>query len=367
MDTKSSDYKLFCDRILKGEEGVFFSVKNDLVGHQTYSGIGDKEQANFDKGPFPLFSINSFKGDKSHQWHFADFKQSMNQLKTERIEALEAFESELCIDRLSDFTGEIEASFKQKVETLKRAAENGEFWVANFTQSLGGELRPGTNVKLEALKLFYEFLKLNQNHCGGVVITSELIFCSLSPETFILQDSNLLKAFPIKGTGTEIDLKNSEKEIAELSMITDLMRNDLGQICDKVWVERERYLTQEQGFFHARAEVQGQLKTHGFNFNDLISLLPAGSISGAPKTRVLSLLKKLERFDRDFYTGTFGVRLGRDKTLLNILIRTLFLDKKKNTWNFPVGAGITIESKPEDEWKETLQKAEILKKITQPE
>jgi anthranilate/para-aminobenzoate synthase component I len=355
-----ADYKSFCDQIIKGQEGVFFSVKNDLVGHHTYTGMGAKQLANFDDGPFPLFSINSFKGDISYHWHFEDFNYVAEQTEIEQIEALETFQSALGIKCLSDYTKESQASFETKIESLKEAARAGEFWVANFTQSLGAKFSSDTDVRREALKVFYEFLKLNQNHCGGVVVTDELIFCSLSPETFIIQDCETVKTFPIKGTGTETELLSSEKEIAELNMITDLMRNDLGQICDKVWMGRERYLTQEQGFFHARAEVQGHLKNDRLDFSDFKKLLPAGSISGAPKVRVLSILKDLESFDRGFYTGTFGVRLSPDKTLLNILIRTLFLDAETQSWNFPVGAGITIESDAEGEWKETLQKAQIL-------
>jgi para-aminobenzoate synthetase component 1 len=183
----------------------------------------------------------------------------------------------------------------------------------------------------------------------------------LSPETFLVQSENQLKTYPIKGTGTKDFLEHSEKEISELHMITDLMRNDLGKICNKVWLERERYLTEEAGFYHARAEVCGTLAQSALSWKDYKELLPAGSISGAPKARVLKLLKTAESFDRGFYTGTFGVRLSPQKSIFNILIRTLFIDAVQNTWNFPVGAGITIESDPKSEWQETLQKAQILK------
>jgi anthranilate/para-aminobenzoate synthase component I len=128
-----------------------------------------------------------------------------------------------------------------------------------------------------------------------------------------------------------------------------------------VWLQRERYLTPENNFYHARAEVCGTLPTAELEWDAFKKLLPAGSISGAPKMRVLRLLKELESFDRDFYTGTFGVRLSPKKSIFNILIRTLFLDEELKTWSFPVGAGITIESDPVAEWKETLQKAEILR------
>ncbi len=358
---ESATYQSFVKKILAGEEGVFFSVKNEVTGHKAYIGTGAKVKADFDTGPFPLFSVNSFDGESRHHWHFENFEAVEISNQTESIAALEGFDNTLDVNNLADFTGENKNSFTHKVEALQQAARAGEFWVANFTQNLSGKVPVDKDKRVLALKVFYEFLKLNKNHCGGVFVTKEQIFCSLSPETFLLQNEQELRVFPIKGTGSEAELKASEKERAELNMITDLMRNDLGQICEQVWVERERYLTEESGFFHARSEVCGQLKHKNFTENDFKKLLPAGSISGAPKKRVLSLLKRLESFDRQYYTGTFGVRLSSEKSLFNILIRTLFLDVKRPEWSFPVGAGITIESKPEAEWQETLQKAEILK------
>jgi len=358
---KRATYQSFVKKILAGEEGVFFSVKNDITGHKAYIGIGSKAKADFNTGPFPFFSVNSFDGQSRHHWHFENFESVEILSPTVAIPELEGFNTTLDVNDLADFTGENKNSFTKKVEALQQAARAGEFWVANFTQNLSGKLPVDTDNRIIALKVFYEFLKLNKNHCGGVFVANDQIFCSLSPETFLLQNKQELRTFPIKGTGSEAELKASEKERAELNMITDLMRNDLGQICEKVWVERERYLTEESGFFHARAEVCGQLKRKSFTESDFKKLLPAGSISGAPKKRVLSLLKRLESFDRRYYTGTFGVRLNPEKSLFNILIRTLFLDVNKPEWSFPVGAGITIESNPEAEWEETLQKAQILK------
>lgn len=354
-------FKSFTETILAGEEGVFLSVKNEVAGHKVYVGSGSKTKADFNQGPFPFFSVNSFNGQNHHHWHFENFSITEITRKQGLIPDLEAFEIDLNISDLELFTGESATSFARKVKQLQQAAAAGEFWVANFTQNISGTLPAKTNQKMLALKVFYEFLKLNKNHCGGVFITKEQIFCSLSPETFLLQNQQSVRTFPIKGTGTKADLERSGKEQAELSMITDLMRNDLGQICEKVWVERERYLTEENGFFHARAEVFGELKNKTFTERDFKKLLPAGSISGAPKARVLKLLKASESFDRQYYTGTFGVRLSPEKSLFNILIRTLFLNVEKPEWSFPVGAGITIESDPEAEWNETLQKAQIFK------
>jgi para-aminobenzoate synthetase component 1 len=354
-------FKSFTEKVLKEEEGVFFSVKNEIVGHKIYTGSGLKLEADFDAGPFPLFSVNNFKGEKSHHWHFQNFSETSQTAPLENIETLESMAIDLDLNDLTSLAGETQASFVSRVEALQASARAGEFWVANFTQPLGGTLNEKVVARMLALKVFYEFLKLGKNHCGGVVITKEQIFCSLSPETFLVQNHSQLQTFPIKGTGSKLELEKSIKEIAELHMITDLMRNDLGQICEKVWLQRERYLTPENNFYHARAEVCGTLPSNQLHWADYTRLLPAGSISGAPKARVLNLLASAENFNRDFYTGTFGVRLSPEKSIFNILIRTLFLNEAERTWSFPVGAGITIESAPVAEWAETLQKAGILR------
>ena len=83
--------------------------------------------------------------------------------------------------------------------------------------------------------------------------------------------------------------------------------------------------------------------------------MQAGSISGAAKDRVVGKSFEVESFDRGFYTGTFGIKFAPDRAVWNVLIRTLFLEG--NCWRFPVGAGITYQSDPVSEWKETLAKA----------
>ena len=345
----------FSKRVLAGEEAVLFSIKNEVVGHQLYCGLGPKQTADFNHGPFPLFSVNDYKGTSSYHWHFTEFYE----VQMESLPVLEALAFEL--DDLASYASETLSSFSHKVARLQQLEQDGEFWVANLTQNLSGPLPKTVSLSALALQTFVAFLTLEKNHCGGVVITKEQIFCSLSPETFLVHSNDWVKAFPIKGTGTEEYLLSSEKEVAELRMITDLIRNDLGQICKTVHLERERYLTEEQGFFHARAEVQGQLPSSELSWQQYRQLLPAGSISGAPKHRVLQALDKLENFDRGFYTGTFGVKFNANRSIFNILIRTLFLDSKTHGWSFPVGAGITIESDPAEEWAETLQKASLLK------
>ncbi len=357
-------FEAFAHHILSGKEGILFSMKNDVVGHKIYFGVGDRVKADFNKGPFPFFSVVDWQGEKSSFWHFDQFYTDEDDFDS--YADLESLKATLNIKNLESYASETQASFKSKVEVLKSLEQDGEFWVANFTQDITGDLPKAIKPEQVALKCFHNFLKLGKNHCGGVVLTKEQIFCSLSPETFLVQNENVIKTFPIKGTGSQKFLENSEKEISELAMITDLLRNDLGEICTQVELKRERYLTEEQNFYHARAEVEGKLSESEIVWDKYKALLPAGSISGAPKKRVLETLSILESFNRDFYTGTFGLKLKPEKSIFNILIRTLFIDQKNCSFSFPVGAGITIDSNAQLEWEETFRKAQILLDCLKP-
>ncbi len=206
---------------------------------------------------------------------------------------------------------------------------------------------------------FEKFLKLQKTHAGGVWWTNEQKMCSLSPEVFLRQQGKIISTFPIKGTGTKAYLEKSEKEMAELSIVTDLLRNDLGQIAKRVWVKRERVLENYGHFYQAHAEIFAELSEPILKWEDFRRLLPCGSVSGAPKKRVIEKIRELESFERKFYTGTFGVKISPDHFIANILIRTLFVENGR--WTFPVGAGLTCDSDAHAEWEETLQKAEILK------
>ncbi|MCF7812405.1 chorismate-binding protein [Candidatus Gracilibacteria bacterium] len=241
---------------------------------------------------------------------------------------------------------------------MQSASEQGDIWVLNLAHELSEEL---SDEKL-LLSLYHSFLELKKNHCGGVVWTVEQKMCSMSPEVFLTQKGNILSTFPIKGTGDREYLEQNEKEISELAMVTDLLRNDLGQIAKKVWVENERVLVDRKSHWDAHSEIYARLPQNNISWEQFEMLLPAGSISGAPKKRVVEKILELENFDRDFYTGTFGVRFSPEESIFNILIRTLFAQDGK--WRFPVGAGITYESDAVAEWQETLQKAEILRECT---
>ncbi len=353
-----SAFCFFVENILKGEEGIFWSEDSGDGEIRWIFGWGKKIKADFTKGPFPFFSITSFLGEESSFWHFENWVTNEDGVKNgeksfpQSLQDLRMFSTE---KSLEFFASETKDSFCQKVEKIKRLAEEGDVWVLNLAQEFAGEAKDEKIL----LTAFWRFLQLQKRHAGGVVWTNEQKFCSFSPEIFLIQDGKTLATFPIKGTGTKEYLEDSQKEIAELSMVTDLLRNDLGQIAKRVWMEKERVLVNRGTHHDAQAQIFAELSSSILTWEDYQKLLPAGSISGAPKKRVVENILSLEGFERKWYTGTFGVKFLPESAIFNILIRTLFLEDKK--WRFPVGAGITFESDSELEWQEILQKAEILR------
>lgn len=201
---------------------------------------------------------------------------------------------------------------------------------------------------------------------GGAPVT----LASASPEVFLTFDAatRTLTARPMKGTAASdgrMHLEASPKERAELAMITDLMRNDLGRVCalGSVRVAHARSIEQHAsgGLLQAISVVQGTLAEGSSFLEALPHLLPAGSITGAPKVQAIRRIAELERCPRSMWCGN-GLLIEPDgSTQLSVLIRTAMLHEHEI--RYPVGAGIVADSEPEAEWNETLSKASILNAI----
>jgi len=209
---------------------------------------------------------------------------------------------------------------------------------------------------------FAAYLSLDGD--GGAVLSS-------SPERFLKVEGERVETRPIKGTrprgGTADEdrhladeLRSSIKDAAELTMIVDLERNDLGRVCDygSVAVTEHKALEAYASVFHLVSTVEGRLHPR----HDLVDLLkatfPGGSITGAPKVRSMEIIDELEPTQRSVYTGSIGY-IGADGRLdLNIAIRTILV--KGNRAFAQVGGGIVADSDPAAEYQETLDKGERL-------
>ncbi|MHC4124924.1 MAG: chorismate-binding protein, partial [Planctomycetota bacterium] len=156
------------------------------------------------------------------------------------------------------------------------------------------------------------------------------------------------------------ELLASEKEQAELNMIIDLERNDLGRICQygTIKVVQSRTIENYPTVFHAVATIQGKLRPE-ISFCDILrAMFPGGSITGAPKIRSMEIIDQLEPTARGIYTGSIGF-IGIDGNVcLNIAIRTIIIKDKMAF--FQSGGGIVADSNAEAEWQETITKARAL-------
>ena len=191
---------------------------------------------------------------------------------------------------------------------------------------------------------------------------------SSSPELFLEMSGRRIRTRPIKGTRprrperdadeqSALELVTSPKEIAELVMITDLERNDLGRVCEfgSVAVSELLKLERFEQVFHLVSTVEGQLRPEVDPVSALRACFPGGSITGAPKKRAMEIIAELEREPRGLYTGAIGYFGFNGESQFNIAIRTVIIEGSEA--HFHVGAGIVADSHPEKEWSETLDKA----------
>lgn len=190
-------------------------------------------------------------------------------------------------------------------------------------------------------------------------------FVIFSPESFVTIDKNVISTHPMKGTidarlpDAENLIRNSEKEKAEHYTIVDLLRNDLSKIAKNVEVSRLRYVekisAKNQELLQVSSEIRGILPDQWHpNIGDIFKkLLPAGSVTGAPKPQTVQIIKSVENHQRNFYTGVFGIFDG-EKLDSAVMIR--FINQKDNGLFYKSGGGITHLSDARNEYEEMNQK-----------
>ncbi len=194
---------------------------------------------------------------------------------------------------------------------------------------------------------------------------------STSPERFLLQSGDRVETRPIKGTrprgrtpaqdqALRDELAASSKDDAELSMIVDLLRNDIGKVCcaGSVRVAQHKRLEAYRNVYHLVSVVEGRLDPDKDSVDLIRATFPGGSITGCPKVRAMQIIDELESCRRHVYCGSIGY-IGFDDTMdLSIAIRTATI--VNGTLFFSVGGGIVFDSRPQDEYEETLHKGRTL-------
>ncbi|MBS4167870.1 anthranilate synthase component I family protein [Parachlamydia sp. AcF125] len=259
-------------------------------------------------------------------------------------------------------------SYLNQVQKAKTLIEKGEIYQVNLSQPFTLQGRR------EGFELFYRLAKLNPAPYSGYW---DLPFCSIvssSPEKFLKKDSLLLSTEPIKGTaprgttptedgGNRERLVRSEKENAELLMITDLMRHDLGKVsvAGSVKVNPHWNCYGYQNVFHLSSEVES-IACSSLHFLDIIrACFPGGSITGCPKIRAMQTIHAFEKRARGIYTGSLGYFSHNGDFDFNIAIRSLILSPTSIHTAF--GAGIVADSLPDQEYQEILSKGQSIFEI----
>lgn len=193
-------------------------------------------------------------------------------------------------------------------------------------------------------------------------------FVLFSPECFVKIANGLISSFPMKGTidasipdAAEV-ISSDEKEKAEHATIVDLIRNDLSMVARNVTVKKYRYLekivTHDKTLLQVSSEILGNLpEDYRSNIGTIIcKLLPAGSICGAPKESTLKIIKEAENYQRGYYTGVFGVFDGLN---LDSAVMIRFIEQSDGKLFYKSGGGITINSDPEKEYRELIDKVYV--------
>lgn len=251
--------------------------------------------------------------------------------------------------------------YMELVENFRAEIAKGSVYQVNACRVL--ELESDERI----IGLVAGFLNNNPAQYAGYLSIPGLEIASASPETFLQRDGNTLKTSPIKGTRKSgLSGPFPEKDESENVMIVDLMRNDFGRICikDSIQVPNLLAIKDLPGLTHLVSDVVGTLKTD-IQWKEIFeATLPPGSVSGAPKSSAIKLIKKYEAIDRGPYCGAFGWIEG-NRADLAVAIRTFWSDGKRI--KFGTGAGITWSSDAQAEWEETDLKAARLISIAKGE
>ncbi len=305
----------------------------------------------------------------------------LDPIRTKLISNVGKFKSDLRfpdVEVKSDFT---RTEYLSAIETIKERIRQGDTYQTNLTQQLSAKLPDGLTPEI----IFHRLRRDHPAPFAAFIKRLDSTVVSASPERFFRVSSpHVSKGFlrkietsPIKGTrprgktttedtALRNDLLSSAKDIAENTMIVDLLRNDLGRICEygSVRVEKLCELEEHPTLFHLVSTISGKLRGNVVFSDILKAVFPCGSITGAPKISTMSIIDEIEPSPRGLSMGAIGYyvppdKFGMPETLdLSVAIRTMVI--KDQTATFNVGGGIVIDSDPDSEYEETLTKAKAL-------
>ncbi|MEX2233425.1 MAG: aminodeoxychorismate synthase component I [Cyclobacteriaceae bacterium] len=245
--------------------------------------------------------------------------------------------------------------YKKKFETVASHLAYGDSYLTNLT------IKTKVRTEMSLREIFF----LSR---AKYKLLFEKEFLVFSPETFVRIKDGKIFAYPMKGTidaaitGAKEKILSDRKEMAEHVTIVDLIRNDLSAVAENVQVTRFRYVdeikTIHKNLLQISSEIQGDLSPEYLSrLGDiLLNLLPAGSVSGAPKCKTVDIIRKTEREPRGYYTGVFGVF---DGNVFDSGVMIRFIESDQGVLYYRSGGGITTQSTVETEYQEAIDKVYV--------
>jgi para-aminobenzoate synthetase/4-amino-4-deoxychorismate lyase len=264
-----------------------------------------------------------------------------------------------------------EIDYARKIAAIQEYIRSGDTYQVNFTDKLRFDFCGSPEA------LFAALIESQQVQYGAFLHAEDRRILSFSPELFFRLKDRRIVTRPMKGTArrgadtAEDDaiahwLQNDRKNRSENVMIVDLLRNDLGRICEygSVRVDQLFAVEKYETLFQMTSEISGVLRP-GVRYSDIFgSLFPCGSVTGAPKHRTLEIIQELEHEPRGVYTGAIGFFSPEREAVFSVPIRTVVLEHNRGVMG--VGGGIVIDSQAEDEFRECLLKSEFLTHRKEP-
>ncbi|OIO36435.1 MAG: aminodeoxychorismate synthase, component I [Candidatus Omnitrophica bacterium CG1_02_44_16] len=380
--------ELFRDHCLEGEKKASIPFLCGAVGFLSYDLCFSLERVNRKNKPDPIVpdvlfafydrvvALDHFrkeitvfssgfpeKGALRRSYSRKRLDEALLKLKSRKTQSILSGKAFLKSEEVSsNFT---KSRYLAAIRKVKEYIAAGDIYQVNLSQRLKSRFA------VDDWLLYGRLVKKFPVPFSAFLKYDDFSILSASPERFLSYDGNIVTTRPMKGTRPrakrgsldnklKAQLIASPKEKAELLMIVDLERNDLGRVCDygSIKARHLRAIETYASVFQATAEIQGRLHRSKDRFDLLRACFPGGSVTGCPKIRAMEIIEELEPDARSIYTGALGFLSFHNTLEFNIIIRSFL--KKGDDIFFSVGGGIVTDSKPLAEYNETLVKAKAL-------
>lgn len=259
----------------------------------------------------------------------------------------------------------------EKIKSLQAHILRGDCYEINFCQEFFSD-----TATIDPFTVFQRLMDVSPNPFSAFYRLRDKYLLCASPERFLAKRGNKIISQPIKGTikrdqnktkddRLKEELRNSQKDQSENVMVVDLVRNDLGRICknESVKVDELFGIYSYPQVHQMISTVSGELRNK-IKFSEILQAgFPMGSMTGAPKHRVMELIDEYEEQSRGIFSGSVGYIDPNGDFDFNVVIRSIMYNASEKYLSYQVGGGITFYSDPEKEWEECLLKAEAINRV----